>query len=233
MSDPGAHDRGKPGAYLRAVMVNEQIVGRISTAIGAATPPVALVRVSREFLEANALEIRIAVQAAGFPHAETFQYLPGVAHGSRHITKLSTRYGFNFVDEYPNNHARIASLAVLYGLTGVTADLQCFYDMDTKEAYSVDHGLAFGGTPFWGILPPKGFCPGPNQKVVEDYGLSAEEIDAAALRVDFLTTTEVGMAVSAPPADWDHPERNQIRAADYIWSRKEGFKRTTDEEETT
>ncbi len=81
---------------LRRAMANDQVMGRAAVAMSAPVPPVALVNVPQELINAQ---------------PELVDFIAGVTHGSRYMPDVSkTREGIAHV-AVPENRGRFASLA--------------------------------------------------------------------------------------------------------------------------
>lgn len=190
-------------------LFNEQVIGRLGQALGAPVPPIALIDVPNELI-AGLFQMR--------------HMLDGIAHGSRvisHVTDSDTVRNYRI----PENRARFAALAVLYGWVGVDDvwELEFIYDQSPSGmVYSVDHGDFFPRGPEWRARDLERHPPAiPNPTLRFRCGLRRAELSAVAAELSRMSNTMIAEAVSAPPDRWEVPIEDRIAVARYLSLRRD------------
>ena len=197
-----SHDVGRS-------LCTEQIMGHIADTIGAPVPVVKLVAISPQFLELH----------------ESTKGLPaGIAHGSRFIKNLSPpRIDCPF-SEVPQNRARYALLAMMYGLAGVFADRQFFYEEETNLVWSVDHGMFLKNFAGWSThslkTTPSATPDGP---IVNGCKLTDTELREAAQFLSRLVDAAIAKAVASPDDTWTIIMEERIALAQYFKDRADSL----------
>lgn len=169
---------------------NDQVVGRLGMAMGAAVAEVALVEVPQELVDAR--------------WADLTDLAAGIAHGSRVIPQvLDVPQEILYADR-PENRPRFASLALLYGWCQVEGDHQFIHELGLPQrVYSHDHGEFFPGGPRWSAASLHRAQPcRPDRFITVGAGLGEAELRAAAAGVAGVSAADIAASVAAPPDDW-------------------------------
>jgi hypothetical protein len=192
---------------MSRALVNEQVAGRLAAAFGAPIPEVGLVYLPPEL---------IAVEQ-GLSHMQ-----PGLCHGCIYLGDNMGRRNIEF-SGLPENRPRFARLAILYGWAG-SADDQFLYGTNSPEiVYSVDHGHFFGpGAPDWTIatLQAAGLAA-PNNQIVTQCSLSADELRAAASHLTSITDSDIAAIVATAPDEWGITADERLALAAYLVRRRD------------
>jgi hypothetical protein len=192
---------------LQRAMANDQVMGRAAAAMNAPVPPVALVNVPQELINAQ---------------PELADFVAGISHGSNYMPDTSkTRQGFAHL-AVPENRNRFASLAMFYGLAFVQHDHQFFYQDGTHHVWSFDHGHFFPNGPNWTIASLQAAPDAvPDGTIVVNCALSPIELAVAKPSLAAVTTDTIAMAIGAVPAAWGLSVAEKVELAIYLERRRD------------
>jgi hypothetical protein len=195
-------------------VVNEQIVARVGRCIGAPVARPRFVELTQELID---LEPKLRNRR------------PGIAHATELIEDCSDRSGVEYTN-VPENRARFALLAVLYGWTHAGDHQLIYRNVPPRLVYSVDHGHFFPGGPHWvssfladgspQVVPAAPFGP-----LVSECALRGEEIARAVIALVRVTADDIVEAVAAPPADWAVTLAERVAMAEYLLRRRDALLR--------
>ena len=193
------------GSQVGRSAFNDQVVGRIAMALGAAVANVGLVEVDPELIRIN---------------REMAHMAPGMAHGSRFVPDCTECLWFQYVD-LPENRSRFALLSVLYGWM-IGAEKQFFYATNPPNlVYSFDHDAFFPGGPGWSVegLASAGYAE-EDDVIVTQCGLRHHELRDANVALGRITPEVIASAIGAVPRGWGSvSDGERICLADYLWER--------------
>lgn len=193
------------GPQTGRVAVNDQIVGRLGEALGAATGRVGLIDVPAELIAAE---------------PELSHLTAGLCHGSLWIRDSTERLGFEHAD-IPQNRQRFALLAVLYGWV-VANDHQFIYlKMPPNLVFSVDHGHFFPGGPNW---TRDSLATAPRAEadvaIAGACALTEEELRTACGELVSIDSRTIAGAVATPPDQWGILLEERVALAEYLARRQ-------------
>jgi hypothetical protein len=203
------------GAAGERQIVNEQIVGRLGSALGAPVPQIGYVRVSDEFL---ANEESLLKPPSGLQPFE-----PGDWHGSVWVDGVieARRLLWEHAVD-PANANRFARLAFLYGWCCCEQDHQFLYLKTPPHlVFSHDHGHFFCNAPDWSVR-----CLGEapiailDNKIVSNCSLGRPELTDALEVFRSVDVAEViADAVAAPLESWGISLEERVAMAEYLYDR--------------
>ena len=197
--------KGNKGGLGRANS-NDQMVGRLATAMGAPVPPVTIVQVAPDLTQNQ---------------PDLHDLPPGLAHGSRYMPDSSNvKQGIAF-QNVPENRPRFAALAVMYGWA-TASDHQFFYQDGTSFVLSFDHGHFFPGGPNWTIQNLQGAAAAaPDATIVNGCQLQLDELTEAKTRLGAVTNATIAAAVASPPAAWGMLPDERVEMALFLERRRD------------
>lgn len=187
---------------------NEQVIGRLGTALGVPVCEVSLVNVSPELIERN---------TPAMDHIS-----PGLAHGCRFVPDCLGAIQITHVDE-PANRERYAQLALFYGWIVAKYHQFIYKDQAPYIVYSCDHGEFFPRGPDWteeslAEAPPAS----PDNLIVLACGLGRNEISMTRPIFDSINPKVIATAIAAVPRHWGGvTDRERYALACYLLSRSE------------
>lgn len=189
--------------------VNDQIVARLGSFMGAPVGQPGFVDVPAELIESQS-----EMKSEGF--------LPGLSHGSEFVGDCTeAERNAPMHSNLPENRERFALLAVLYGWVS-SNDHQLLYRKQLPNlVFSVDHGHFFPGGPNWDENKLKS-APDPS---VHDWFKSTcqftdGEIKFAARRLAGVTDDQIAYAVGVVPDARGLTESERISLAIYLAERR-------------
>jgi hypothetical protein len=193
------------GRQAGRAIVNDQIVARLGIALGAPVGAPALVDIAA-----------LAAVSVDLVHMKP----PGVCHGTEMVRDCSERGWIAHTDE-PQNTARFASLAVLYGWAHA-GDHQLIYANQTPHlVYSVDHGHFFPGGPHWTIATLDADGPASVYRdIVSACNLLPADLEAPLVALAALSENDVVQAVAAPPDEWGVSMDERVALVGYLMKRR-------------
>jgi hypothetical protein len=192
------------GRQVGRAVVNDQIIGRLGSFIGAPVGSVALVDVPSELVTLN---------------PQMRHVLPGLAHGCRFVPRCSERQGVLHAT-VGENRVRYASLAILYGWASANDHQFFFSDSVPYLVYSFDHGHFFPGGPQW-TTATLASAPAalPDTLIVSQCGLRGDEIDQARSTLSLVTPEVIANAIATVPIDWGLSEGERECVGEYLFER--------------
>jgi hypothetical protein len=186
---------------------NDNVVGRVAQSLGMPVPRVTLVHVPQELVALNPDEIG--------------HFSPGVAHASHFVADCAEGW-FKHI-ELPENRARYALLAFLYGWMDA-AEKQFFYRIyKPKLVYSFDHDAFFPNGPNWNAVSlDKSLMTYPDfdDTIVRQASINPTECEQVLERIQHLRRPMIQDAIDATPLELgpvNPEERGQL--CDYLWNR--------------
>jgi hypothetical protein len=187
------------------MLFNDQVVARLAQKLRAPVPPPAIVDLPQELID---IEPNIRHMPAGLCHGSTFLD----AHSDRQGVGNAT---------VPENRARFASLAILYGWAYATDHQQIYPNAPPFLVSSVDHGHFIGNGPNWtpdllASRPPAG----ADQLIATQASLTADELRQAAAPLAEVLLEDVAAAIAAAPDEWGIPMEHRVALAKYLWKRR-------------
>lgn len=202
------------GGHAGRQLVNDQLVGRLGMALGSPNATVAHVEISSDLVD---IETQLH---NGFGNPGRFA--PGVWHGSLVIDDVSNeREGFAHHGE-PENRARFARLAILYGWTHGSDHQFVYNNQPPRLVHSYDHGHFFPSGPEWniGTLTGAGLAV-PDVQIVTSCGLTPDEIRAASDNLAALDPDAVILAALGNVLDhWNVSLDEKIALAVFLETRR-------------
>lgn len=189
----------------------EQIVAMLARQIQAPVPEPRLVRITQQLLDDNPTSMQ--------------KYGPGLCHGLRFVPNCTNKLGVAHQD-IASNRVRFASLAVLYGWFHLGGDHQFFYDLDSNEVHSFDHGFFFPSGPNWSEASLAGHATVSLDQIISA-GCNFTDDEGRTARSSLVGVNEdlVASAVMAPPPEWPSITASmRERAAEYLMTRCETFR---------
>jgi hypothetical protein len=200
------HEYVVKGRQVGRALVADQVVGYLGSLLTAPVPPVVLVDVPGELIQA---EPAMAHMSPGVGHG--CRWVPGCMD-SVHITHAGRTW----------NRPRFALLAILYGLARAD-DRQMIYAMDGSGlVYSVDHGHFLPDGPGW-TVQALGAYPSavPDRIIVQECQLRPEELEVAGAALSILTDQALATAVARPPDEWRISLDERVGLAYYLAKRRD------------
>jgi len=187
---------------------NEQVIGRLGTALGVPVCEVSLVNISRELIERN---------KPAMDHIA-----PGLAHGCRFVPDCLGAVQITHVRE-PANRERYAQLALFYGWIVARYHQFIYKAKPPHNVYSCDHGEFFPRGPDWTEVSLAEAPPAsPDSLIVTACGLGRNEISMARPLFDSLNPEVIATAIAAIPRDWGGViDRERYALACYLLFRSE------------
>ena len=198
------------------MIVNDQIIGTLGSAMGAPVPEVRLIDIASQLVAAT----------PAISHMRA-----GLCHGSRFLDDVSeSRENFNFMN-IPENRPRFAMLAALYGLAYVAADHQFIYKKQPPRlVFSYDHGHFFPDGPNWTVESlGRALTSGLDLTIMEKCYFTPEEITIAVQSLKTMDNSCIAAAVAAPPDDWGLAIDGRIAMARYLEKRRDNLLRSMDD----
>jgi hypothetical protein len=200
------HEYVVKGRQVGRALVADQVVGYLGGVIAAPVPPVVLVDVPAELIQA---EPAMAHMSPGVGHG--CRWMPGCID-SVHIANAGR----------PWNRPRFALLAILYGLARAD-DRQMIYAMDGSGlVHSVDHGHFLPDGPEWTIQALRAYPTAvPDRIIVQECQLRPEELEAAGAALSTVTDEALATAVAGPPDEWGVSLDERVELAYYLAKRRD------------
>jgi hypothetical protein len=185
--------------------INDTVAAQLGLLIGAPVLPTCLVYVAPELV-------------SGSPELKHVR--PGICYSTERIP-ITDSLGFEYAG-IPQNSARFASLAVLYGWIGVCGDHQLVYSSSPPElVFSIDHEESIVCKGQW-TIPLDAPCvePIPHKWILDNSVVAPSDLSVILERLASVTASQIASVVAFPPEDWciTFPER--VELANYIWNRK-------------
>ena len=145
----------------------------------------------------------------------------GISHGSLWIPDCSEREGLQHLSN-PENRARFARLAVLYGLV-IASDHQFIYQKAPPNlVFSVDHGNFFPNGGDWQVVQLQNLPPAaPDNDIAVGCQLIQSEIDDARSALRLITEGQIAEAVSGPMDHWGVSIDEKIAVATFLEMRRQ------------
>lgn len=193
------------GLHKGRVLVNDRVVGLLGALLGAPVAYVALIDVPHELISLE---------------PEMSHMSPGISHGTLFLRGCGDREGIAHADGA--NRDRFARLAVLYGWA-LARDLQVIYENAPPHiVHSVDHGHFFPSGPNWTeeSLAAAG-APQPDQKIITDAKLSAEELRIVLPQLEAVTDDELVEIVGGVPVSWGLTIPESVTLVAYLQERRD------------
>ena len=190
------------------MVVNDQVIGVLGSAMDMPIPMVSLVEIVSELKRS---EPGISHIPAGFCHGSRF-----LAGGSE------TGEPFRHTN-LPDNRSRFAKLAVLYGWAFVGSDHQFLYRKQAPNlVFSHDHGHFFPGGPNW-TPASLGRAPAPelDRTIMDKCFFTDAEISDAIQSLQRVGPAEIATAVARPPDTWGMALDERVALATYLDRRRE------------
>jgi hypothetical protein len=182
-------------------------MGLLGKAVGAPVPEVAVIDLPDALIQ-NQPDLK------GLP--------AGLAHGSRYVPGASSVKQGILHETLGGNRSRYSALSIMYGWAGVFSDHQFFYEDTTNLVLSFDHGNFFPGGPNWTAANLRAAAQAePDQQITTKCHLTKDELSAAVLLLNVVTTATIASAVSAPPNSWGLTLDDRVEVATYLEKRKE------------
>ena len=196
------------GAQAGRMIVTDQVVGRLGTAMGAPVAEVGLVDVPRELINSE---------------PQMSHMVAGESHGSVWISGCTDSQGMTYSDQ-AENRSRFATLSVLFGWV-VASDHQFVYKSSAPNlVYSVDHGHFFPGANGWDMnslagAPP----PEPDQQLRAGCSLTEDELREAQKLLLNVSDSAIAQAVASPPDGWGISMQERVALAAFLAKRRDEF----------
>lgn len=190
------------------VAVNEQVVGRLAQAIGAAACEVSLVKIP------NDLE--------GWEFRPGHRLAPGYAHGSLAVESvIETRAVQHPADD--DNPRRLTSLRVLADWCWAGDSQWLYLPTEDNRYFSHDHGHYFPAGPNWtvaslqAILPTE---PGPGEQVFGSP--EPEALKEMRARLANLDALKLAVCLSGLPVAWPVSDDELVEMVLFLDRRRNG-----------
>lgn len=198
-------DYAVKGSNAGKKAVNDQVIGRLARAMHAPVPRVALVEVPEELVLAEPLMGHIA---------------PGLAHGSELERDSYESYMVEHASA-PENRARYARLALLWGWTRAS-DRQYMYGEDPPHLVSsFDHSHFFPGGPDWTRITLNGrLAVGLDDELSHYCRFKPSEVEEAAKLLKGISHAHIARAVAAPPGAWGIDISERVALATFLAKRR-------------
>ena len=196
------------GSQVGRAIINDHIVGRLGTELTHAVPPVALIEVPQELVNAQ---------------PELRNMSTGLAHGSRWVPDCSDREWIRS-DQIVENRERLAVLSLLYGLACANDRQLIYQNKSPKLVYSVDHGHFFPRGPNWAIADLNAAADiQPDHEIVTKLSLTRDDLRRACCTIVSLTDQRIAAAIAAVPEEWIFPMADRVALAKYLENRRDGL----------
>lgn len=194
------------GQHAGRGIVNDQVIGRLGSAIGAPVGDVALVYIPDALVAAEPAMSDIK---------------PGISHACRWIPGCTEREHIVHTT-VPENRGRFAALALVYGWVHAQ-DHQFIYTNDPPHlVYSVDHGHFFPNGPDWTIQSlGTAAAATPDPTLIAGCSLSNTELASAVGALGSISDAQIASAVASPPDEWGLTEPERVALASYLRSRRD------------
>lgn len=186
-------------------IINDQIVARLGTALGAPVGSPALIEIAPELIEIEPNLAHIA---------------PGVAHGSRYIPECFDQFTLIATSE-PANRSRLMRLALLYGWTHAKDHQFLFSTTPPRLVHSVDHGHFFPNGPNWSILDLEQATPSSLDPYFIDCQFTDDEIQEGRRLLEQITLAEIVSAVAHPPDKWGITVAERVAMVQYLETQRQ------------
>lgn len=197
-------DPAKP--HLPRAMTNDRIVGLLGKVIGAPVGEVTLVDLPADLTQGE----------PALSHME-----PGITHGSAIIPDCSNRESIKYTD-VPENRARFALLAILYGWAGASDHQVIYENQPPNLVHSVDHGHFFPGGPQWTEQTLSTAARArPDDTIKQGAGLSDAELHEAARRLQDVADATIAGVVAGIPDEWGLSADERVALAEYLVRRRD------------
>lgn len=195
------------GANTGRSAYNDQVVGRIASALGAPVAEVGLVDVGPDL---------ISMHLKGMGHIS-----PGLAHGSRYIPGCHDRDDFRYATS-PENRPRCTLLALLFGWVVGREQFFCYQNDPPHLVYSFDHEQCFPNGSNWtrATLDGAGDVEA-DSRIARECGLWDVDLRNARPALERITPEVIAEAIGATPAQWGAvSDMEQVALASYLWRRR-------------
>ena len=186
-------------------IVNDQIVARLGTMLGAPVGKPQLVEVPVELIEIEQRLVHIS---------------PGAAHGTLWIPQCDDHFVLIATGE-DANRTRLAHLAVLYGWV-VPNDWQFLFSLSPPRLiHSVDHGHFFPNGPNWKIEDLLEADPPHIPECFSDCYFATAELSEALESLAAITVEQIIQAVASPPDEWGLTIEERVQLVQYLIRRQQ------------
>ncbi|WP_027268929.1 HipA family kinase [Leptolyngbya sp. PCC 6406] len=196
-------------------IINDQVVARLGTLLGAPVGEPKLIDVPSALIEIE-------------PNLSHLQ--PGIAHGTRFIPDCMDQPEL-IATSQPENRSRLARLAVLYAWV-VPGDWQFLFSKSPPRlVYSVDHGHFFPGGPEWTVRDLQQAAPPYLPSCFSVCALTPEDWVEALLALSQIPEEEIVHTVAAIPEEWGLTIEERVVLVQYLLYRRSELPSTLQAEE--